>query len=226
MRKALIVTNDATNPTTALDLSWGAASGATGYYVYQAATIGGLDDDPTLVATTSEASCVISGLTPGTEYAFSIEAYNSYGITAGPGDSAALATEPVTTLSVNDAVSPPTATTITVLLSVSLGSEITNAGYVWTTSPSIGNPTSVGAGYYEWTGLTPGTTYQIQAATEITSENGDWSGTITGPASTALLVATAGFPIPYAAGVSGCLGITRADRARRVEGTAFVYRYN
>ncbi len=76
----LAVTNDASNPTTALDMSWNSVSGATSYTLLRANTLTGTFT--TLASGITGTSYTDSSLTQGTEYAYEVEAVNGSGASA------------------------------------------------------------------------------------------------------------------------------------------------
>jgi ATP-dependent protease ClpP protease subunit len=190
----LSVTNDATNPTTALDVSWDASSGANSYSLLGASTLAG---PFTLIASgISGTSTTVTGLTPGTEYAFEIEAVGSGG-TSSPSSGVAWATAPPAPTSLSG--SSGQATLMTVYFTApSVGSTIAIAGYAYQYETPVGagnwvEGSAVGAGIpFTISGLAAGTQYGIEVATIIQSTNGDWAGTIQGPWSSEIAPWTAG----------------------------------
>jgi hypothetical protein len=177
----LAVVGDATNPTTALDVSWTASAGATSYTLLRSAAIGGTFT--TLASGITGTTYTDSGLTPGTEYAYEVEAVS------GGGTSAASSAVAYATAS-----APPSALTATVISAneidlswtiPTLGSTLRLAtpgnGY------SVRMETPVGAANWSHvytgntaafagTGLTPGTPYGFEVSCEIEANNGDFLG--------------------------------------------------
>ena len=189
----LAVTNDSTNPTTVLDISWNASAGATSYNLLQASTLGG---SFSVVQTgISGTSTTVGSLTAGTEYAFEIEAVGSGG-TSAASSAVAWATEPAAPTGLTLVSS--TATSITVSFTQSsVGSNIGIAsnGCRYETPVGAGNWVNAGTVSNPFTisGLSPLTQYGIEVATTIQSTNGDFAGTILGPWSAELAVITPPF---------------------------------
>jgi hypothetical protein len=193
----LSVVNDATNPTTALDLTWNAVTGATSYNVLQASTLGGTYTQ--IASGVNTNSYTASGLTAANEYAFAVQAVNLNGTSPASG-AVAWATEPAAPSIVQTSAS---ATSFQVNATVpTLGSNIEGTG------PLHGNvlfryETPVGAGNWAtvsnltgvFTVLTanPLTQYGVESAYTIQSSNGDWAGTIQGPWSAELALITPAF---------------------------------
>jgi hypothetical protein len=199
----LSVTNDATNPTTVLDLSWTASSGATSYDVLQASTLSGTFSQ--VASGISGTSTTITSLSAGTEYAFEVEAVGSGG-TSSPSSAVAWATE--VTPAANLSVVTATSIQITPSYAAPFGSTIAIANFLlrYETPVGAGNwssPTSFSASPCTLSGLSPGTQYGIELAAVIESNNGDWSGTIQGPWSSELTVTTSNNPVGEPAGVWG-----------------------
>ncbi len=136
--------------TSTLTVTWAAASGA-GYYTVSS-TAGA-------TVTTTQTSQTFTGLIPNTSYSFQIQPVNSYGVT--------------TTYS-------PVSSTLTLALPPS----ITSFAWPTTSSISVSWSTVTGTTYYTvsttagtvtttqtsrtFTGLTPGTTYTFQVASNLT----------------------------------------------------------
>jgi hypothetical protein len=206
----LTITNDATNPTTVLDLSWNSVSGATSYNVLQASTLAGTFSQ--VASGISGTSTTITGLTAGTEYAFEVEAVNGSG-TSSPSSALAWATAPGAPTLGSATV---TATTITIPVTApSVGATIAIAQYPyryespvgagnWTGGDALGTATSV-----QLTGLSPNAQYGVEVAANIGSNNDDWGigpgGAIyiTGAYSSELTAETGGGPLDPASGVCG-----------------------
>jgi len=183
----LAVTNDSTNPTTVLDISWNSSSGATSYNLLQSSTKGGTYS--TLQTGISGTSTTVTGLTAGTEYAFEVEAVGTGG-TSAASSGVAWATEPAAPTS----ISPGHGTTgISISFSPpTIGSNIGFGDYAYRyehpvgaanwTSGSTSNTGGGGNGSpFNLSSLTPDTQYGLEMATVIDSTNSDWSGTIQGP---------------------------------------------
>jgi hypothetical protein len=185
----LAVTNDATNPTTVLDISWNASSGATSYTLLQSSTKGGTYS--TVQTGISGTSTTVTGLTAGTEYAFQIEAVGSGG-TSSPSSGVAWATES-TAPTINQGT--VTATSIGMSFNFpSLGATVASSGVELRYEHPVGaanwSSLSISTGSYTLTGLSPDTQYGIEVSNIIDSTNSDWSGTIQGPWGSELTVRT------------------------------------
>jgi len=184
----LAVTNDATNPTTVLDISWNSSSGATSYNLLQSSTKGGTYS--TVQTGISGTSTTVTGLTAGTEYAFQIEAVGSGG-TSSASSGVAWATEATAGLTLGTV----TATSIGMSFNFpSLGATVTSSGVELRYEHPVGaanwTSLSIVTGSYTLTGLSPDTQYGIEVANIIDSTNSDWSGTIQGPWGSELTVRT------------------------------------
>jgi hypothetical protein len=185
----LAVASDATNPTTVLDVSWNSSAGATSYTLLQSSTKAGTF---TAVQTgISGTSTTVTGLTPGTEYAFEIEAVGSGG-TSAASSAVAWATEPGLPTSLGS----PSQTGTSISLSFSfpvIGSNLSQTcQYRYETPPGAANwqTGNIGNGSTPITGLTPGTQYGIEIASVIQSTNSDWSGSIQGAWTSEITVVT------------------------------------
>ena len=190
----LAVTNDGANPTTALDVSWNPSSGATTYNLLGASTLAG---PFTLLASgISGTSTTVTGLTPGTEYAFQVEAIGSGG-TSSPSSGVAWATAPPAPTSLSGSSGQATLMTVD-FTAPSVGSTIAIAGYAYQYETPVGagnwvEGSAVGAGIpFTISGLAAGTQYGIEIATVIQSTNSDFAGSIQGPWSSEIAPYTAG----------------------------------
>ncbi len=76
----LAVAPDVSTPMTALDVSWNTSTGATSYTLLQGSSLSG-PFSPVQTGI-SGTSTTVTGLTPGTDYAFEIEAVNGSGTSA------------------------------------------------------------------------------------------------------------------------------------------------
>jgi hypothetical protein len=183
----LSVVNDTGNPTTVLDITWNASSGATSYTLLQSTTKGGTFS--AVQTGISGTSTTVTGLTAGTEYAFEVEAVGTGG-TSAASSGVAWATEPAAPTS----ISPGHGTTgISISFSPpTIGSNIGFGDYAYRyehpvgaanwTSGSTSNTGGGGNGSpFNLSSLTPDTQYGLEMATVIDSTNSDWSGTIQGP---------------------------------------------
>lgn len=181
----LAVANDATNPTTELDISWTASTGSpTEYVLHVANSIGGtvIHSDTIAAPTTSATDGAGTSLTPATEYAYEIYASNGSGdssesswvawATASAAPSGVSATAATGAALV--AWTAPTMGTNCQIASYSIRYEYPPGNGNWTTITGI----SSGATSDLITGLTPGTEYGFEVACLIESTNADWAGTI------------------------------------------------
>ena len=190
----LAVTNDGANPTTALDVSWNPSSGATTYNLLGASTLAG---PFTLLASgISGTSTTVTGLTPGTEYAFQVEAIGSGG-TSSPSSGVAWATAPPAPTSRSWQQRPghlddrrfygPQRRQHHCDRRVRL--SIRDSGR----RGQLGRGLCGGAGIpFTISGLAAGTQYGIEIATVIQSTNSDFAGSIQGPWSSEIAPYTAG----------------------------------
>jgi outer membrane protein assembly factor BamB len=80
----------ATPDFNAVDLTWNASSGATGYNVYMGTAAGGESDTP-VASNVSGTKIVISGLQVGTDYFFVVRAVTPSGLSAPSNESDAIA---------------------------------------------------------------------------------------------------------------------------------------
>jgi hypothetical protein len=190
----LSVVNDATNPTTALDLSWNAVTGATSYNVLQASSVGG--SFGLIESGITGTSYVVTGLASGTEFAFEVEAVNGSG-TSSPSSAVAWATEPAAPTSLSATL---TATSASVSFThTSIGGTVgfTFYAYRYESPVGAGNWTTGTAGAsfspIAIPGLNPITQYGIEIATAINSVSSDFTGTIQGPWSAELTIITPAF---------------------------------
>lgn len=211
---------DATNPTTALDLTITAGTGSpTGYDIQEASTLGGTFST---IATNASSACTVSGLAPGTEYAFQVAGVNGSGV-GSYCSPAATATEPAAPTGLSTTGTATTAVTLT-FTAPSVGGTVSILDYAYRIESPVGagnwsTPTVSGATV---TGLTPGTQYGIEIAAVIDSSNGDWSGTIQGPWSSEITVTTLpGLPASGSFISDYQTGRPAGYRARRVEGVRF-----
>ena len=189
------IANDNSNPTTALDLTITAGTGSpTGFTIQQASTIGGTF---TTIATNVSSPYTVSGLTPGTEYAFQVAGVNGSG-TGSYCSPVAWATEPTVPTSFSSPSASATAINVSFLFP-SIGSNLSQTcEYRYETPVGAGNWVSgnIGSGSSPITGLSPLTQYGIEIASVIQSTNSDWAGTIQGPWTSEITVITP--PMPHA----------------------------
>jgi hypothetical protein len=193
----LSVTNDATNPTTALDLSWNAVTGATSYNVLQASSLGGTFAQ--IASGVNTNSYTVSGLTAANEYAFKVQTVNGNG-TSPASSAVAWATEPAAPSIVQTSAS---ATSFQVLATApTLGSNIEGTGplhadfqFRYETPVGAGNWANFDSISALLTVLTanPLTQYGVESSYVIQSSNGDWAGTIQGPWGAELTLITPAF---------------------------------
>jgi hypothetical protein len=192
----LTVASDATNPTTVLDVSWNSSSGATSYNLLQASTVGGTYS--TVQTGISGTSTTVTGLTPGTEYAFQVEAVGSGG-TSSPSSGVAWATEPGLPTSLGSPSASATAINVSFTFP-SIGSNLSQTcEYRYETPVGAGNWVSgnIGNGSTPIPGLSPLTQYGIEIASVIQSTNSDWSGTIQGAWTSEITVITPPMPANF-----------------------------
>jgi Fibronectin type III domain len=197
----LTVGGDATNPTTALDLSWSAPTTGTTPFTYtilQASTIGGTYTQ--IASGVSGTTYTNSSLTEGTEYAYKVEAVNAYG-TGTASTAAAYATAPTapTGLSLTPNVNPNEFSASYGAYSPNSNIQLAVNPYIirWETPPGSGNwqnSGSAGTTYNSGALLTPGSQYGVEVSVIIASANSDWSGTVQGPWSSEVTMVT--YPVP------------------------------
>jgi Fibronectin type III domain len=186
----IALANDATNPTTAIDITITAGTGSpTGYDIQQAPTKGGTFST---IATNVSSPYTVSSLTPGTEYAFQVAGVNGSGV-GSYCSPVASATEAAAPTSLSASVWPTSA--VVAFTGASVGTNVGVYQYVYRyeTPVGAGNWVSSGGGYASpvtVSGLNPLTQYGIEVATVIQSLNGDFAGTIQGPWSSELTVNT------------------------------------
>jgi hypothetical protein len=193
----LAVVNDATNPTSVLDVSWNASTGATSYNLLQSSTLGGTFS--AVQTGISGTSTTVTGLTPGTEYAFEIEAVGTGG-TSSASSAVAWATAAAAPTSLSAAVLTTIYATVS-FTGASTGSNVGVYQYVYRYETPVGaaNWTSSGGGSASPVtvgAFSPNTQYGIEVATVIESTNGDWAGTIQGPWSAELTITTPPYQLP------------------------------
>ncbi len=182
--------NDATNPTTAIDVTVTGTTGSpTGFTIQRATTKGGTF---TTIATNVSSPYTDSQLTPGSEYAYQAAGVNGSG-TGSYCSPDATATEPAAPTSLS---ATATATSITVSFTApTVGSNIATSSWAarietpvgsgsWTSLGTVSNP-------FTAFGLSPLTQYGIEVDASIQSTNGDFSGSIVGPWSSELTVVSA-----------------------------------
>jgi hypothetical protein len=198
----LAVVNNATSPTTALNVSWNASSGATSYILLRASSLAGTF---TSLATGITGTSYVdnnggSGLTQGTEYAYEVEAVNSSG-TSAASSGVAWATAPSapTGLSLTPTTNPNEFNASWNAYSPNSNISLAINPYIvrFETPEGAGNwQSQFAAGTSVTTSpvLTPGAQYGVEVSVTIDSSNGDWSGTIQGPWSSEQTVNT--YPIP------------------------------
>ncbi len=187
--------NDATNPTTAIDITITPGTGSpTGYDIQQASTLGGTFST---IATNVSSPYTVSGLTPGSEYAFQVAGVNGSG-TGSYCSPVAWATEPTVPTSFSSPSASATAINVSFLFP-SIGSNLSQTcEYRYETPVGAGNWVSgnIGNGSSPIPGLSPLTQYGIEIASVIQSTNSDWAGTIQGPWTSEITVITP--PMPHA----------------------------
>jgi fibronectin type 3 domain-containing protein len=139
-----------------VNLTWSAASGASGYYVKRSTRSGG---PYTQIATPGTANYTDSGLTNGTKYFYVVSAYNSYGQSANSSEINATPTSPPPPAAPTGLTATAGNSQVALTWSASTGAasynvkRSTTSGGPYTTvnSPTVTNYTN--------TGLTNGTNY-------------------------------------------------------------------
>jgi hypothetical protein len=229
----LSVTNDSTNPTTALDLSWSTPSGSpTSYTIQRASTLGG--SFSTLATGVTGTTYVDSTCSPGTEYAYEVAGVNGVG-TGTYSSAAANFTDPAAPGSL--AATPASGSQINVSWSApSLGSTVSVVQYTLNRQTNGGSFSTIYTGSkasYSDTGLSAGTTYgyevDVEVAVNDTSSSG-LTGDLTSAFSSVASATTAGpaAPVPLFGleGTGACpFGVTHPTRRTRIEGVRFQHRH-
>ncbi|HEX4071708.1 MAG TPA: fibronectin type III domain-containing protein [Planctomycetaceae bacterium] len=228
----LSVTNDSTNPTTALDLSWSTPSGSpTSYTIQRASTLGGTFS--TLATGVTGTTYVDSTCSPGTEYAYEVAGVNGVG-TGTYSSAAANFTDPSAPGSL--AATAESGSQINVSWSApSLGSTVSVVQYTLNRQTNGGSFSTIYTGStasYSDTGLAAGTTYgyEIDVEVEVTDTSGSGlSGDLTSAFSAVVSATTfgTGAPVPLFGleGTGACpFGVTHPTRRTRIEGVRFQHR--
>ena len=195
----LAVTNDATNPTTALDISWNSVSGATSYTLLRANTLAGTFT--TLTSGITGTTYTDSSLVQGTEYAYEVEAVNGSGASAAS-SAVAWATAPaaLSGLTVNPNVNPNELSLGWSTYSPNSNLRLSASGFPYAiryeVPPGAGNWQSSASSVASETliGLTAAAQYGVEVAVIIQSSNGDWNGGVQSPWSSEVDATT--YPVP------------------------------
>jgi cellulose 1,4-beta-cellobiosidase len=231
----LTVTGDATNPTTALDLSWSAASGSpTSYTIQRASTKGGTFSN--LATGVTGTTYTDSSLTPGTEYAYQVAGVNGGGTgtystavayATAPGPPTGLTAVAVSTTEIDLSWTGPTLGSTVELATPNNGytvrQESPPGAANWSNIHTSNTPS------FNVTGLSPGTAYGFEVLCLVQVNNSDFVGSISSAESAETDANTLGLvPVPgLPAGAMGIgntpYGLTRAMRQNRVEGYRFRY---
>ena len=191
----LNVAGDATNPTTALDLSWSTPSGSpTSYTIQRASTLGGTFS--TLATGVTGTTYVDSTCSPGTEYAYEVAGVNGVG-TGTYSSAAANFTDPSAPGSL--AATAESGSQINVSWSApSLGSTVSVVQYTLNRQTNGGSFSTIYTGStasYSDTGLSAGTTYgyEVDVEVEVTDTSGSGlSGDLTSEFSAVVSATTTG----------------------------------
>ncbi len=188
---SISLANDATNPTTAIDITITAGTGSPTSYVVQRSTTG-LAGTYTTLASGVTSPYTDSSLTPATEYCYQVAGTNGSG-TGSYCSPVATATEPAAPTSL--AATPFNSTGIALAFtSPTLGSNIAlgtnNYAFRWEQPVGSGSWTSgtASSNPFSFSGFTVNSQFGVEVAAIIKSTNGDWSGTIQGPWSSELSV--------------------------------------